>query len=265
LKKRLLKQKNEFEKVRAVVDLYNRGYSRREIAKELGVGICAVSSWLSGKHMPKNISFARAEFYKRLRKPIVVPKKRYADFAYILGAYFGNACPMRGRGSAARAIVVDVTDKEFAYEFMAKSKKVFGKKVLRWEVPSQRNRNKLYVGGYFATDLMQLLNSKTNYGTAIPHEYLESQAAKLEFTRALYDSSGQIRYAGPANTMHVIIKLANPEVRDFISGVLKEFGIKHAIRKGGAKIAIGKFELPKFKSVIGFRAKRKQDVLPDRV
>ncbi|MEK6958708.1 MAG: hypothetical protein AABW59_01540 [archaeon] len=272
LRKKLLAQRADFNKLERVVEAFNRTGKYASAGKAAGVSEKTAQHWVKGIKLPKRVSIKWSEKAIGKRKPLVITQKKAVSFAYVLGAMMGNVSrDLIGRDQKQGRLSMAVKDLSFAQEFSRKLEESTGMKT-----KIKRTIRGQWLVDIGSRNIIQLFNELTMYGNKIPTTFgnknsatkakLESEGSitqflitpqeRLEFLRALYDSHGSIRTSGPSKTRVIVIKPKNPQISKFIQESLKENKISSASRNDGT-IAIPSTENRLFMNSIGFRTNAK--------
>ena len=286
MREKLLLQWVEFELLKRANDLKQQGNGRRAISEEVGrmldstdfspdlkkaienthprpnLGVIArsakgIEKWFKKETLPRHLSFARAELHRRSRKLFVVRKNAHADFAYVIGAYFGDVFSLASskQKTGETGIKLSVKDREFVSYFSERFSAAFGEKPAI--KPDSGGKHRLETSG---VALMQLLNRITNYGSVVPAGFLKTKAARREFLRALFDSRAWV-VNQPSRRPTIKFITKNQSILQTVSTYLREQGVKHSTGFTSDKfhqILIGASASQVFAKAVGFRAESKQ-------
>ncbi len=263
MKARLEKQLQEFQLLQEANDLARSGLGVQEIARRLGVSRTAVTNWLEREILPRSLSERRFEGFKRRRKQVNITPDKHADLSYIFGILFGEHLrrkPEGKEGSRGLGFFFSIKDQSLGEEIKKRLERVTGSKTLNYRV------NNFNVHGFIARNFTQLVNRETSYLSKLPKRFLSSRRERLLFLRGLFDSNGQVKRM-KVGVKAVTLTIQNPELLEFTLSNLNRFQIPHTIEtekihgKTVQLIVIWPKDFNRFKQLIGFRGKSKQDLL----
>ena len=274
MRERLQKQIADFNLLKRVVELRNRGATWADIKSATGVVRRSARLWVEGKREPIGVSLSKLEHFQRMRKPISITPDKHPQFGYVLGAFFCKTFTAKeSKGGAEARLELQTKDRDFAREFALMLKATIGR---QWKrsvkkvkgIISQRVSLKLRSGkkikvqrtAFFSMELLQLLNGETDFGAKIPLKFLGKREARVNFLKAVFDARGQISYTPHGRTPYIEFFTRNKELSDAVSIFLLEQGIIHtrSREKQPFLVRIGLPGLQKFRKIIGFRSKEKQ-------
>ncbi len=226
------KMYEEFNKVKVAFDRLDAGEKPKAVAGSIGVSRTTLRTWQSGKQLPRIISAKMIKAYIDMRKKYL-DKAAMANprMGYILGSRMsshvvGTQLSKRGTLHVAFGVKNGTIGSEFKRAF----KEVFGTKMRR-----RRRKGTEYLRKSSA-EIGQFLNMATMYGEHIPHSYLKNREVRREFTKALVDANAyafkRTKKGRKRPEQGIIFRTRNRELRDYLSAVLKEFGIENSPREG---------------------------------
>ena len=264
----LKRQQKKFDLLKQAVVLRRGGKTLRQISLATGVSQAQLSQWLRGNALPELLSLKVFESQARKRKKIEIDKNRHKEFAYVLGAFFGNAFKQKlaAQPYGERMIQLTTIDKEFADVFKDNIEKSTGLSAKQFSRPDKRGGRQGTFSAYFiSTTLIQLLNKETNYGSTIPSKFLRNRDAKINFIKALFDSGGVVKFLSTRRP-YLVLRTRNKHLQGFVSETLTELGISNTAQgktdfSGMNVVWIGSDAAQKFKKVVGFSARRRQAML----
>ena len=176
----------------------------------------------------------------------------------ILGIIHGDG------NMSGKRILVSENDIEFSNKISLLFKKIFG---LTLNIFHDKKRNSYYchiknsVIYRYCVDVLEIPNGAVRPALKLP-TYIKNLKFEFqkEYVGGLYDAEGWLT----TRQAHIGFSIINKEIRDFISSILQECGIKHSTSSRNRRTNIeyelhiyGKSNLKKFQEQISFRHPKK--------
>jgi len=245
---------NDFNLLGDVISMYNQGLNYTEIAKKVGRSRSGVKTYIVGEKMPMHVSLGRARGYQDERIKVILRPGQKHHLSYVCGAKFVVGSIQKEPSLKETRLGLQSRNGEFIKEFTAHLKKATG---IELQKRISKSSIKVERGG---RNLFQLLNKETNYFTRLPESFLLTPLERREFLKGLYDGIGQVQTSGPSKTKIIAINPEDAILREFIIKTLREQGFTPRERRN-KDIVIPTSENERFAKVIGFRIKRKQNMI----
>lgn len=272
LRKKILAQRKDFERLERAVEEYNQSGSFELAGRAADVSRNTAKTWVLGKKLPKHVSILWSQKMMEKRKPLAITQARATPFAYVLGAMMGDVSRNYvGLDSKQGRLNLSVQDEEFARHFSSMLHSATG---IKTKVANSARKG--FIVDIGSRNIIQLFNELSMYGTRIPEEFpdknspaklalkkqgsitsfLQTKEERVSFVQALYDSIGNVKLGGTSKTKVIMIRPRSEILGLFIAKVLKEQGLHPKLWKGGF-VGLPSAENALFMQKIGFRKKIK--------
>ncbi len=289
-RKRLHEMQEKFLLLKGLFDRLNAGEQVNVVAASQGIPPGTLGRWWHGRHLPKIISpnYIHSSVDQRL-KHLSEAGLKNPKIGYVLGVRMTGhlSSYVNKRGSVT--ILSSVKSGSVERELRNAQKEVFA-----YHMKSRNRKMDRFTAAEDKASSVQVasfLNKATLFGSHIPHKFLKEKEARKQFAMALVDSNAfpfQRKKPGrKTQTGGIRFKTKNRELKDYLSKILSEFGIKNNPRGGPIlsrkgkwsefkkdtlylrgkvyEVFIPKTSLGKFRKEIGFRDPRKAKVLDSMI
>jgi len=269
-------RKYTIEDFKEVLKLQKKGLSTRKISNIVKISPTTIWYWTCTSRKPRVI------YSKNLEKKLNKKSKKLSDsLAYIYGVLIGDGYIEKSKRTYR--IVLSVTDRDFANEFICKLKewtgmepKLIERNVTYDHTTKWGNRivgkSHYYVVRLNSKQVVEFLNSKGSFRTYnwnVPKDIKNCNRRKIicSFLRGLFDSDGYVAFS--KRTRFVGIQIFNTGGLKEVQELLRRIGIKSRIKQNTTQklknmhflITSDRQSLEIFSTKISFSIKRKRESL----